>query len=198
MKLKINYKEIEAFEGETLIESARRHHIDIPSLCYVTGCKHQASCMVCVVKNRTSNQIIPACSTLSLNNMDIDTESEEVKELRKLSLELLLSEHIAVCRPPCDINNCSLRKLAMKYRAKWNRYPRYSAIPAKSPQFIKDRLWFDVSKCIRCGLCVYNSNDGFTFKSRGFSTEVVLPVESVANVNESIAKICPTQALYVQ
>ena len=198
MKLKIDNKEIEALEGETIIEAARRHDIEIPSLCYIAGYQHQSSCMVCMVKNDASNQMIPACSTFAAEGMDIDTNSEEVKELRKMSLELLLSDHIAVCRPPCDINNCSLRKLAVAYRAKWNRYPRYSALPPKPPRHIKDNFWFDVAKCIRCGLCVYNSQDGFTFKNRGFGMEVVLPQESVQNVDESLCGICPTQALYLQ
>ena len=197
MKLKINNKEIEAFEGDTLIEAARRNNIDIPSMCYVAGYEHQPSCMVCVVVNRANNDIMPSCSTLAVNGMDIDAESNKVKELRKISIELLLSDHIAVCRPPCNTNQCSLRKLATEYRAKWNRYPRYSAMTDRPAQFIKGRLWFDVSKCIRCGLCVYNSNDGFTFKNRGFGMEVVLPSESIANVEEAIHQICPTQAIYV-
>ena len=197
VKIKINNKEIEVSEGEKLIEVARRNNIEIPTLCYAAGYKHQSSCMVCVVKNCKSNQIIPACSTLITEGMEIDTESEEVKDLRQQSLELLLSDHIAVCRPPCEPKNCSLRKLAVTYHAKWNRYPRYSAIKATQPQHIKGTFWFDVTKCIRCGLCVYNSNDGFTFKNRGFGMQVVLPEESVNNVDESLCEICPTQALYI-
>ena len=197
MKIKLNNKEIDVIEGEKVIEAAGRNNIEIPALCYAAGYKHQPSCMVCVVKNLTSNQILPACSTLVTEGMEIDTESEEVKQLQKMSLELLLSDHIAVCRRPCKPEKCSLRKLATRYRAKWNRYPRYSAIKTASPQHIKGTFWFDVAKCIRCGLCVYNSNDGFTFKDRGFGMQVVLPVESVKNVDESLCDICPTQALYI-
>ena len=197
MKIKINNKEIEVFEGEKLIEVARRNGIEIPALCYTSGYQHQASCMVCVVKNCETGEIIPACSTIVADGMTIESENDEVKELRRQSLELLLSDHIAVCRPPCDTENCALRKLSIEYRAKWNRYPRYSAIKPTSPQHVKDNLWFDVAKCIRCGLCVYNSNDGFTFKGRGFEMQVVLPEESVKNVDEVLWGICPTQALFV-
>jgi hypothetical protein len=45
---------------------------------------------------------------------------------------------------------------------------------------------------------VYNSEDGFTFKDRGFEMQVVLPEESVGNVVEGLWKICPTQALYLE
>ena len=197
MKIKLNNQAIEVFEGEKLIEAARRNGIEIPALCYAPGYRHQPSCMVCMVKNNDTGQIIPSCSTVVVDGMSIDSESDEVKDLRRQSLELLLSDHIATCRPPCEPKNCKLRKQTTDYRAKWNRFPRYSAIQARPPQHIKDHFWFDVTKCIRCGLCVYNSQNGFTFKNRGFGMEVVLPEESVENVDESLCEICPTQALYV-
>jgi len=196
MKIKINNTIIEVTEGERLIEVARRNGIEIPALCYATGYRHQSSCMVCMVKNLTSNQIIPACSTLVTEGMEIETDNDEVMALRTMSLELLLSDHIAVCKPPCDVQQCKLRQYAVTCRAKWNRYPRYSALKATQPQHVKGNLWFDVAKCIRCGLCVYNSNNGFTFKDRGFGMQVVLPEENANNIDVSLHEICPTQALY--
>jgi len=197
MQIKINNIEIEAFEGEKIIEAARRHGIEIPALCYAAGYQHQPSCMVCVVKNIETGQIVPSCATVATEGMCLDSGSDEVVALRRQSLELLLSDHIAVCRPPCKPEECTLRKYALALRAKWNRYPRYSALKAAQPQYISGHFWFDVTKCIRCGLCVYNSKDGFTFKGRGFGMEVVLPPESAPNVDESLCKICPTQALYI-
>jgi len=196
MKLKINNTEITVSEGEKLIEVARRNDIEIPALCYLAGYQHHPSCMVCLVKDCVSNQMIPSCSKLVSDGMVIETDSEEIKQLRRMALELLLSDHIAVCRPPCEPKKCKLRQYANAYHAKINTYPRYSAIKESTPQHIKGNFWFDVTKCIRCGLCVYNSTDGFTFKDRGFGMKVVLPEESKQHVNESLCDICPTQALY--
>jgi len=196
MKISIDNKEIEVYEGEKIIEAAHRNGIEIPALCYAPGFRHHASCMVCIVKNSETGQIIPSCSTVVTDGMNIESESDEIKGLRRQSLELLLSDHIAVCRPPCDPKSCTLSILATEYRAKWNRFPRYSAIKATPPQHIKGNFWFDVTKCIRCGLCVYNSKNGFTFKGRGFGMQVILPEENVNNVDESLCEICPTQALY--
>ena len=198
MKIKINNKQIETFESGKLLEVARRYGVDIPALCYAPGYKHQASCMVCVVKDCETGQIIPSCSTEVVEGMNIDTESDEVINLRREALEMLLSDHIAVCRAPCEPKNCKLRQYANTYRAKWNRYSCHSTIKETQPQHVKGSLWFDVAKCIRCGLCIYNSNDGFTFKNRGFEMQVVLPEESVKNIDESLWKICSTQALYVK
>jgi NADH dehydrogenase/NADH:ubiquinone oxidoreductase subunit G len=197
MNLKINNIQIKAVEGEKVIEAARRNGIEIPALCYASGYHHQPSCMVCVVKDCQTGQIIPSCATLVSDGMVIDSQSNEVLELRRQSLELLLSDHMAVCRPPCNTDICKLRKYALEFRAKWNRYPRYSAIKETPPQHIKDNFWFDVTKCIRCGLCVYNTRDGFTFKGRGFGMQVVLPPQSIHHVDESLCQICPTQALYL-
>jgi NADH dehydrogenase/NADH:ubiquinone oxidoreductase subunit G len=197
MQITINDHTIEVIDGETIIEAAHRNDIDIPALCYAPGYKHQASCMVCVVKNSKTGQIIPSCSTVVAEGMNIDSESDEVKEIRRQSLELLLSDHMAVCRPPCEPKTCSLQKLAVAYHAKWNRFSRYSAIKATPPQHVKGDFWFDVTKCIRCGLCVYNSENGFTFKDRGFGMQVVIPEENRSNVSEELANLCPTGALYL-
>jgi predicted molibdopterin-dependent oxidoreductase YjgC len=196
IKIKIDNRELDAMEGERIIEAANRNRIEIPALCYAPHHQHHSSCMVCVVKDCQTGQIIPSCSTAVANGMCIESESDEIKELRRQSIELLLSDHIAVCRPPCQPERCKLRIHALALRAKWNRYPRYSALKESSPQHIKGHFWFDVAKCIRCGLCVYNSQDGFTFKDRGFGMQVTLPAESAKNVEESLCELCPTCALY--
>ena len=41
-------------------------------------------------------------------------------------------------------------------------------LPVKEKIHVKGRMWFEPAKCIRCGLCVYNSENGFTFKNRGW------------------------------
>jgi ferredoxin len=61
---------------------------------------------------------------------------------------------------------------------------------------ITDNMWFEQAKCVRCGLCVYNSNNGFTFKDRGFVMQVVIPDENKGNFSEELTELCPTGALY--
>ncbi|MDR0560850.1 MAG: (2Fe-2S)-binding protein [Prevotellaceae bacterium] len=86
-----------------IIEYARRSGVEIPSLCYANGAAHKSSCMMCAVSNAASGQIIPACSTVPVNGMQIVTDSEEIRTVRTLSLELLLSDHRADCEAPCKI-----------------------------------------------------------------------------------------------
>ncbi|MDR2814266.1 MAG: (2Fe-2S)-binding protein [Prevotellaceae bacterium] len=103
MNITINNREVPVAEGETLIEVARREGFSVPSLCYAANAQHRSSCMVCVVKNCATGQIIPSCSALVSEGMQIETDSEEVRLTRTLSLELLLSDHRADCEAPCRV-----------------------------------------------------------------------------------------------
>jgi ferredoxin len=103
IRLKIDNKELEVESGRVLMEVIRESGMDIPSMCYLKGAAHFTSCMVCVVKDRKSGRLIPSCSRKAEDGMDIISIDEEVKEARKTSLELLLSEHVGDCEAPCQI-----------------------------------------------------------------------------------------------
>ena len=323
MHIRIDDNEIEINNGETLLETAKRAGYVIPSLCYTKGFKHHSSCMVCVVKNKANGQIIPSCTTSPVEGMRIETDSEEIRNVRMLSLELLLSDHRADCEAPCSLvcpqrleveqllsyfdtgryneayllissvfslpdiacdtckapcekacrrgtvdhavaireiikvliktchirhceddypkqstgmknkntfqsrlgrftisekerlktsittpsrclhcacagrKDCKLREYATSAGIKRPRYEIFSALPAMLKQHIKGKMWFEQAKCIRCGLCVYNSDNGFTFKNRGFGIQVILPDENREHINEELASLCPTGALYI-
>ncbi|KAA6339649.1 NADPH-Fe(3+) oxidoreductase subunit beta [termite gut metagenome] len=96
----------------------------------------------------------------------------------------------------CDAKaGCRLRLHATEYGIKTTRYPKSSASEALHRQEIGRGMYFEPAKCIKCGLCVYNSANGFTFKDRGFIMQVVLPEENAENINEQLIALCPTGAL---
>lgn len=324
MKIIVNDKELEVSGQRVLIDELREAGCDIPSLCYASGANHQASCMVCMVHNVANDQMLPSCSTYPVEGMHIDTESDDVKALRRMSLELLLSDHRADCEAPCsmvcpagidlarlillydrgqmseakallasqtDLNNlpcadckggcekvcrrgtvdkcvdikdiikeisvskvtatdggrqssnsgsqladkkissklgrfteaekawlkevytqpsrclhcacegqdkCKLRTYASQAGIKSSRYGVASRQIVKEQQHIVGRLYFEPAKCVRCGLCVYNSQDGFTFLHRGFDMQVVIPEQSRSHVDEHLARLCPTGALFLK
>jgi len=181
-----------------LIEELRERGLQIPSLCYAPEAEHQASCMVCMVKDVRSGQMIPSCSTFPQEGMEIDTESEEVVEQRKMAIELLLSDHGARCGVCEGKEKCRLRELSVQMKAKWTRFGPIAPVGEKKQIYMNGRLWFEPAKCIRCGLCVYNSQNGFTFMYRGYDMQVVIPEENKKNVDEKMADLCPTGALFVR
>ena len=102
MKLTIDGQEIELDESTTIIRAAAKLGIEIPVMCYKEGYDYFTSCMMCVVKDNTSGRTYPACSAQVADGMEIETQSEEIREARKSTLELLLSEHVGDCEAPCQ------------------------------------------------------------------------------------------------
>ena len=198
MKIYVNNEELEVSGQRVLIEELREAGYDIPSMCYASEAKHEPSCMICMVRNEEDNQMIPSCATYPTEKMHIDTESDEVIALRRMSLELLLSEHRARCGVCEEMEKCKLRELYIRMKAKWTRYGPLAPVEQKEQIHVNGCLWFEPAKCIRCGLCVYNSQNGFTFMGRGFEMQVVIPKENKKNVNEKIADLCPTGALFLR
>jgi NADPH-dependent 2,4-dienoyl-CoA reductase/sulfur reductase-like enzyme len=101
-KLKINNQEVEIEAGQTLLQAARKLGIRIPTLCYMDGLPHYASCMVCMVRDSRNGKFHPSCSTRAEEGMEIETETPAVREMRKASLDLILSEHVGDCEAPCQ------------------------------------------------------------------------------------------------
>ena len=103
MKIRIDNIEVEAEEGGTILESAMKAGIVIPTLCHNGSLEHYSSCMVCMVRDKVKNNFIPSCSALVQDAMDIDASGEEVINIRKKAVSLLLSEHRAECEAQCRI-----------------------------------------------------------------------------------------------
>jgi len=99
----IDGKTVEIEDNAPVIDAAAKAGIEIPTLCYLPGQEHVSSCMVCIVKDCKTGALMPACTAKVVDGMEIDTESDDVMEMRKSSLELMLSEHIGDCEAPCRI-----------------------------------------------------------------------------------------------
>ena len=102
MKLTIDNRELETDEPLTIYQAAKRVGIDIPVMCYKEGYDYFTSCMICVVMDRKTGRTHPSCSAQIADGMEIETDCEEIREQRKSTLELLLSEHVGDCEAPCQ------------------------------------------------------------------------------------------------
>jgi len=101
IRLNIDGREVSGFEGQTILDIARRNGIDIPTLCHDDRVKMYGSCGICVVEAEGNLKLLRSCSTYAANGMIINTGTERVRASRKTALELLLSDHTGDCRPPC-------------------------------------------------------------------------------------------------
>ncbi len=101
--LTINNTEVIVEEGISLLDAAANGGFVIPSMCNNGEVAHFTSCMICLVKERSSGRLLPSCSVKAQAGMDVITNDEELEEARRTALELLLSEHVGDCEAPCRI-----------------------------------------------------------------------------------------------
>ncbi|MFV2068540.1 MAG: 2Fe-2S iron-sulfur cluster-binding protein [Pirellulales bacterium] len=105
LRIFIDGRAIDVPGGTTILQAARQLGLDIPSLCYREGCDPENACMLCLVKLSDSGRLVPACSTTVVDRMQIESETDDLRELRRTGLELLLSDHLGDCAAPCQ-NTC--------------------------------------------------------------------------------------------
>lgn len=99
--LTIDGKPVTVSEGASVLGACSEQGIEIPAMCFLKGFPHFTSCMVCVVKDVRTDRLIPACSAPAQEGMVIETGGEEVRDARRVALELLLSDHLGDCEAPC-------------------------------------------------------------------------------------------------
>lgn len=102
MKFTIDGQSVEASHGETILEAAGRAGIEIPTLCFLKGYEAGASCMVCAVRMPHNGHFIPACGARVVDGMEVENDSDAVREARRTALELLFSDHLGDCLSPCQ------------------------------------------------------------------------------------------------
>jgi bidirectional [NiFe] hydrogenase diaphorase subunit len=181
--LTIDNKTVKAEEGTTIFEAAKSAGINIPTLCHHEKLKPYTACRICTVEieERGITTLDTACSCPVENNMVVRTRSENINNIRKTLLELMLSH-----APDAPI----LVELAKEYGADKDRFEKESMF------------------CILCGLCVRYCNEvkkknAITFVERGAKREISfipeIAVKECWDCKECFP-LCPTeylQATYV-
>lgn len=103
IRLTINGQVLEAEAETTILQVARQNDIHIPTLCYNEVLRPIESCRLCVVQVEGEEHLQASCSTKVKEGMVVTTDSEEIHQMRKLMLELLLKEHYGDCIAPCQL-----------------------------------------------------------------------------------------------
>ncbi len=101
--INIDGNEYKVEEGKTILEIAQENNIEIPTLCHNEELTKTTSCFVCVVKDAENDNFIPSCSTVARDGMVIESNSDDVYDMRRTALDLLLSEHSGDCEAPCTL-----------------------------------------------------------------------------------------------
>ena len=99
----LNNKEVYGFQGQKILDLCAECGVEIPTLCYDPHLSVHGGCSVCLVDVKGAKALVRACANTITPGMVIDTNNEKVNGARKLALELLLSDHVGDCRPPCTL-----------------------------------------------------------------------------------------------
>src|SRR6187401_1713467 len=92
VEFKLNGKNVVAHGGETIIQTAKRHGVEIPHLCYKEGMRPDGNCRACVVEVKGERVLAASCCRASAKGMDVTTDSPRAVKSQKMVLELLLSD----------------------------------------------------------------------------------------------------------
>ncbi|MDR1135796.1 MAG: FAD-dependent oxidoreductase [Clostridiales Family XIII bacterium] len=102
-RLNIDGKEVYGIPGQTILEVANDNDIFIPTLCFDERTEIYGACGLCVVEVEGNPKMVKACATVIAPGMVIKTKTDRVIQSRRTNLELLLSNHVGDCRPPCAL-----------------------------------------------------------------------------------------------
>jgi len=99
--LTIDDQQVVCEKGDSILEAAQRAGIHIPTLCYEPRLPATAACRVCLVEVEGARKSVPSCATAAAQGMVVRTNTDKLRAMRRLYLELLLSDHNSFCTPPC-------------------------------------------------------------------------------------------------
>ncbi len=200
----INGIEVSAEDHMTVFEAAETVGIYIPTLCHHPDLSTFGACRVCMVD--ADGKIVTACRAPVKEGMVIKTNTEEVNQVRRVAVELILANHHEDCQSCSKNNHCKLQEVSNFVGVTPERIGRMRrsvnpvAIDESNPFFALDR-----SKCILCGVCIrtceeINGATALDFGFRGYETSVITlgnkPMldSKCVSCGECVER-CPTGAL---
>jgi NADH-quinone oxidoreductase subunit G len=192
-----------AIEGErNLLELVRKAGVDLPTFCYHSELSVYGACRLCIVEIE-GRGIQGACSTPPEAGMKVRTRTQELREIRKVTIELLLANHDQQC-PTCPKSgSCQLQEVARRLGVGQVRFKS-----VHEPQPLDDSsesLLRDPNKCVLCGDCVRFCSEiqgigAIDFAHRGHQSAVLPAMGKAMGEVECVncgqcAAVCPTGAL---
>ena len=203
INLKVNGVSVTVPEGTRILDAAIKAGFKVPTLCYMKDLCNESSCRVCVVELKNNRKLVTACSTVVAEGMEVLTNTPKVRASRKITLELMLSNHHKDCLSCVRSGKCELQTLATEYgcdAAKYNGAMNSYDVDDATPYLVRDN-----NKCILCRRCVAACNKIQTVGvidagGRGFVTRIESPFGKSLGSVPCVAcgqciNVCPTGAL---
>ncbi|MBQ7008675.1 MAG: iron hydrogenase small subunit [Ruminococcus sp.] len=206
LTVKVNGVEVSVPKGTTVLEAAHIAGIEIPTLCYMKEINEIGACRICIteVNEGRGFRLVAGCVYPCTDGMEIRTNTPNVIDSRRKTLELILSTHERKCLSCVRSGNCELQTLANElgvemednYDGETNKYEIDDSAA---------HMYRDNNKCILCRRCVAvcEKTQGIGVigaNERGFKTfigsafDMGLGDTSCVSCGQCIA-VCPTGAI---
>lgn len=150
--LTINGQQISVPERTTIMEAAEKVGIHIPHLCFLKDINEIAACRVCLVELIGVDKLVTACDTECRDGMEISTNSPRVRKIRKMNVELLLSDHRSECTSCVKSGNCTLQTISNDVGIIRSPFEHNTAEKSRWNEDLP--LIRDASKCVKCMRCI--------------------------------------------
>jgi formate dehydrogenase major subunit len=184
--------------GDTVLTAARRAGIDIPTLCHDPRLAPAGACRVCVVHIDGSDRPTAACTTPAVDGMAVHTATDELLELRKTLLAMLVRDYpvSAVDAAP----ESPFHRLLAEYGIRPTGTVNPDLVDTSQPT-----IRVDLNQCVKCWRCVRICEEvqgQFTWRitGRGDAARVIpdsgdtLATSSCVSCGACV-DTCPTEAL---
>lgn len=144
-------------ENKNILDCALDAGIYIPHLCHHPSLKELGSCRMCIVEAEGEAEVVTSCTLKAREGLKINTNSDRLRKLRNLALELILAGHPEECSTCPKYGCCELQSLIQYIGANTARMKhRSKGIKVEEGNPFIDH---DMNRCVLCGRCVRACND---------------------------------------
>ncbi|MBI4970723.1 MAG: bidirectional hydrogenase complex protein HoxU [Candidatus Omnitrophica bacterium] len=201
----IDGKTVEAGPKQTILDVCKTAGVDIMTLCYLEGVSNVGACRLCLVEVEGTQKLLPACTTTVAPNQKIQTNTDKLKQYRKMTLELFFSERNHICSVCVANNNCQLQNLAREAGVDHIRFPYI--FPEAHTDASHKEFMMDHNRCILCTRCVRVCDEvegahTWDVMGRGYQSRIISDFDqpwgdsSTCTSCGKCVEVCPVGALW--
>jgi len=198
IEFKLNGKTVVGRPDETIIETAKRHGVEIPHLCYKPGLRPDGNCRACMVEVKGERTLAPSCCRYPKEGMEVTTDSARALLSQKMVLELLLADMPEKqYRKDSELDQWA-KKLDLGL-------PRFEARRQPAADLTHPAIAVNLDACIQCTRCLRacreeQVNDVIGYAWRGEQSRIVFDFDDPMGASTCVAcgecvQACPTGAL---
>src|SRR6186713_1708210 len=202
IKFELDGKQVEAINGETIWQVAKRQGREIPHLCYSPAPDYRpdGNCRACMVEIEGERVLAASCKRTPSVGMKVKTESARAVSAQKMVMELLVADQPA--RETSHDPDSEFWHWADALDITQSRFPAAERWTTDSSH---PAMRVNLDACIQCGLCVracreVQVNDVIGMAYRNAAAKIVFDFDDPMGESTCVAcgecvQACPTGAL---